>query len=47
LVDLVDKAGIEPGTRPHADKAYGSKQHQEALKTRGIYPRAQEKRHPG
>ena len=37
LVDLVDKAGIEPGTRPHADKAYGSKQHQEALKTRGIY----------
>ena len=40
LVDLVDKAGIEPGTRLHADKAYGSKQHQEALKTRGILDKA-------
>ena len=40
LVDLVDKAGIEPGTRLYADKAYGSKQHQEALKTRVIQDKA-------
>lgn len=37
LLVLLDKAGIEPGTRVHADKAYCKGQkHCEALKARGI-----------
>ncbi len=43
LVGPVDKAGIGPGTRLHADKAYCSKKHQEALKTRGIKNGIQDK----
>ena len=36
LLTLLDKAEIEPGTRIHADKAYCSQKHREALKSRGI-----------
>ena len=36
LLTLLDKAEIEPGTRIHADKAYCSQKHREALKARGI-----------
>ena len=43
LVGLVDKAGIEPGARLHADKAYCSKKHQDALKARGIKNGIQDK----
>jgi len=43
FVDLVDKAGIEPGNRIHADKAYCSKKHRDALKARGIKNGIQDK----
>ena len=43
LVGLTDKAGIKPGSRLHADKAYCSKKHQDALKTRGIKNGIQDK----
>ncbi len=36
LLSLLDKAGIKPGSRLHADKAYSSQKHREALKARGI-----------
>jgi len=36
LLTLLDKAEIERGTRIHADKAYYSQKHREALKSRGI-----------
>ena len=36
LLTLLDKAEIVPGTRVHADKAYCSQKHREALKSRGI-----------
>jgi len=36
LLDLLDKANIQPGTRIHADKAYSSQKHRDALKSRGI-----------
>jgi IS5 family transposase len=36
MLALLDKAGIGPGCRLHADKAYGSQKHREALKARGI-----------
>jgi IS5 family transposase len=36
LLTLLDKAGIKPGTRVHADKAYCSQKHHDALKSRGI-----------
>lgn len=35
LLSLLDKANIKPGTRIHADKAYCSQKHHEALKLRG------------
>ncbi len=40
---LLDKAEIEPGTRIHADKAYCSQKHSEALKARGIKNGIQDK----
>lgn len=43
LLALLDKAGIEPGTRVHADKAYCSQKHCEALKARGIKNGTQDK----
>lgn len=48
FIERVDKANLKAGSRIHADNAYCSKKHQDALKKRGIYPQgAQEKRHPG
>ncbi len=43
LLTLLDKAEIEPGTRIHADKAYCSQKHREALKARGIKNGIQDK----
>ena len=43
FLGLVDKAGLKPGARVHADKAYPSKEHREALKTRGIKNGIQDK----
>lgn len=43
LLTLLDKAEIEPGTRIHADKAYCSQKHREALKSRGIKNGIQDK----
>lgn len=36
MLSLLDKAGIEPNSRIHADKAYSSQKHREALKERGL-----------
>ena len=36
LPPLLDKTEIESGTRIHADKAYCSQKHRDALKSRGI-----------
>ena len=36
LLDLLDQANIQPGTRIHADKAYCSQKHRDALKFRAI-----------
>ena len=36
LLGLLDKANIQPGTRIHADKAYCSQKHRDALRSRGI-----------
>lgn len=36
MLALLDKASIKPGSRLHADKAYSSQKHREALKARGI-----------
>lgn len=43
LLTLLDKAGIKPGTRVHADKAYCSQKHHDALKLRGIKNGIQDK----
>ena len=43
LLTLLDKAEIVPGTRVHADKAYCSQKHREALKSRGIKNGIQDK----
>ena len=43
LLDLLDKANIQPGTRVHADKAYSSQKHRDALKSRGIKNGIQDK----
>jgi IS5 family transposase len=43
MLDLLDKAAIKPGTRVHADKAYGSQKHREELKARGIKNGIQDK----
>ncbi|MBY0484700.1 transposase, partial [Nitrosomonas sp.] len=43
LLPLLDKVGIEPGTRIHADKAYCSQKHREALKEPGIKSGIQDK----
>lgn len=43
LLALLDKAGIKPGNRVHADKAYYSQKHHDALKSRGIKNGIQDK----
>lgn len=43
LLGLLDKANIRPGTRVHADKAYSSQKHCDALKSRGIKNGIQDK----
>lgn len=43
LLDLLDKANIQPGTRIHADKAYSSQKHRDTLKLRGIKNGIQDK----
>lgn len=43
LLDLLDKADIRAGTRVHADKAYSSQRHRDALKSRGIKNGIQDK----
>lgn len=40
---LLDKAGIRSGIRVHADKAYCSQKHRDALKSRGIKNGIQDK----
>ncbi len=43
LLSLLDKANIQPSVRVHADKAYSSQKHRDALKTRGIRNGIQDK----
>ncbi len=43
LLDLLDKANIQVGTRIHADKAYSSQKHRDALKSRSIKNGIQDK----
>lgn len=43
LLDLLEKANIHPGVRVHADKAYSSQKHRNALKSRGIKNGIQDK----
>ena len=43
MLDLLDKAAIKPGARIHADKAYCSQKHRDALKARGIKNGIQDK----
>lgn len=43
LLGVLDKANIQPGTRIHADKAYCSQRHRDALKARGIKNGIQDK----
>jgi len=43
FVDLVDKTDFKAGSRIHADKAYCSKKHREALKGRGLKNGIQDK----
>ncbi|WP_231990430.1 transposase [Nitrosomonas ureae] len=43
LLDLLDKANIQPGVRVHADRAYSSQKHRVALKSRGIKNGIQDK----
>ena len=43
LLSLLDKANIQPSVRVHADKAYSSQKHRDALKTRGIKNGIQDK----
>jgi len=43
MLAVLDKAEIMPGSRIHADKAYNSQKHREALKVRGIKNGIQDK----
>ncbi len=43
MLALPDKAEIKPGARVHADKAYGSQKHRNALKERSIKNGIQDK----
>lgn len=43
LTTLLNKANIKPGIRVHADKAYCSQKHREALKSHGIKNGIQDK----
>lgn len=43
LLGLLDKANIQSGARIHADKAYSSQKHRDALKSRGIKNGIQDK----
>ncbi|QOJ24946.1 MAG: transposase [Gammaproteobacteria bacterium] len=43
MLDLLDKANVQPGVRIHADKAYSSQKHRDALKSRGIKNGIQDK----
>lgn len=43
MLDLIDKASIKEGSRVHADKAYCSQKHREALKERGLKNGIQDK----
>ena len=43
LLGLLDKAHIRSGVRVHADKAYSSQKHRDALKARGIKNGIQDK----
>ncbi|MBP6367434.1 MAG: transposase [Nitrosomonas sp.] len=43
LLYLLDKANIQPGVRVQADKAYSSRKHRPALKSRGIKNGIQDK----
>lgn len=43
FIDLVDKAKVKAGARVHADKAYCSKKHREALKARRLKNGIQDK----
>ena len=43
MLELLDKAAIKPGTRVHADKAYCSQKHREALKAHRIKNGIQDK----
>lgn len=43
LLGLLDKANIQSGVRIHADKAYSSQKHRDALKSRGIKNGIQDK----
>ncbi|MFO1289616.1 MAG: IS5 family transposase [Nitrosomonas sp.] len=43
LLDLLDKANIQPDTRIHADKAYSSQKHRDTLKSRGLKNGIQDK----
>ena len=43
MLALLDKASVKPGSRLHADKAYSSQKHREALKARSIKNGIQDK----
>ncbi|MBK7354412.1 MAG: transposase [Nitrosomonas sp.] len=43
LLDLLDKANIQVGTHIHANKAYSSQKHRDALKSRGMKNGIQDK----
>jgi len=43
MLALLDKVAVKPGSRLHADKAYSSQKHREALKARGIKNGIQDK----
>lgn len=43
MLGLLDKVAVKPGCRLHADKAYSSQKHREALKARGIKNGIQDK----
>ena len=43
MLDLIDKASLKKGSRLHADKAYCSQKHREALKERGLKNGIQDK----
>ena len=43
LLDLLDKANIQPGTRIHADKAYSNQKHRDTLESRDFKNGTQDK----